>query len=221
MPIGDRLRVSRGRSVLLGQRRRKCALSSQRMERKNIVVIGASAGGVEALCGVLAGVPIQLDAAIFIVLHTWPAAESILASVLQPVCALPVSEAKDGAPIVMSHVFVSRPDMHLLLEKTAMRLTRGPKENHSRPAVDALFRSAALAHGERVVGVVLSGALDDGTAGLWAIKDRRGTTIVQDPAEAKHSSMPSSAIGHVSIDHIVPLERIGPLIAQLCREKSP
>jgi two-component system chemotaxis response regulator CheB len=189
------------------------------MERKNIVVVGASAGGVEALRGVLAGLPAQLDAAIFVVLHTWAAAKSILASVLQPVCALPVSEAVDGAPIVMGHVFVSRPDMHLLLEKNAMRLTRGPKENRSRPAVDALFRSAALAHGGRVVGVVLTGALDDGTAGLWSIKDRGGTTIVQDPAEARHASMPSSALEHVSIDHVLRLEKIGPVIAKLSREE--
>jgi two-component system, chemotaxis family, protein-glutamate methylesterase/glutaminase len=191
----------------------------RRMERKNIIVIGASAGGVEALRAVLEGLPAGLDAALFVVLHTWPSAKSILASVLQTSCALPVAEAVDGAPILMGRISVSRPDMHLLLDKSTMRLTRGPKENRSRPSVDALFRSAALAHSGRVVGVVLTGALDDGTAGMWSIKDRGGTTIVQDPEEAKHASMPSSAIEHVSIDHVLPLRKIGPLITQLSHEE--
>jgi two-component system chemotaxis response regulator CheB len=116
---------------------------------------------------------------------------------------------------------VAPPDHHLLIEQGHVRLTRGPKENRFRPAVDALFRSAAYAYGPRVIGVILTGALDDGTAGLWAVKDRGGLAIVQDPQEALHASMPQSALRHVVVDACLPLAKIAPTLVQLAGEPAP
>jgi two-component system chemotaxis response regulator CheB len=187
--------------------------------RRNIIVVGASAGGVKALPDLLSGLPADLNAAIFVVTHMWPAAKSFLSDILQKSCPLPVVPAEDGAPLAMGKVQVARPDHHLLLTASAVRLTHGPKENRSRPAVDAMFRSAAQAHSARVIGVVLTGALDDGTAGLWSIKDRGGVAIVQDPDEAEHDSMPMSALAHVKVDHVLPLRGIGPMLGRLTVEE--
>jgi two-component system, chemotaxis family, protein-glutamate methylesterase/glutaminase len=124
----------------------------------------------------------------------------------------------DGESIQKGKIYVAPPDRHLLLEAGRIRLAKGPKENRFRPAVDPLFRSAAYAYGARVVGVVLTGALDDGTAGLWAIKDRGGIAVVQDPAEAEQPSMPSSALNNVQIDYCLPISEIPPLLVTLTQQ---
>lgn len=165
-----------------------------------IVALGASAGGVEALRTLLGSVRADLDAAFLVVLHIPPHSPSRLDQVLQSCVAMPVSAPKDKDRLKRGHVYVASADQHLMLESDVIRLTRGPKECRVRPAIDVLFRSAAVAYGPRVIGVVLSGMLDDGTAGLWAIKHRGGIALVQDPNEAMHPPMPESAIEHVPVD---------------------
>jgi two-component system chemotaxis response regulator CheB len=190
------------------------------MNRKDIVVVGASAGGVVALQRLLETLPEDFGAAVFIVLHMSPSSPSLLPEILQRCTKLPVTQAVDGEPIRRGTIAVARPDYHLVLEHESTRLTRGPKENRSRPAIDALFRSAAYSHGTSVLGVILTGALDDGTAGLWSIKDRGGTAIIQDPSEADSPSMPDSAIKYVGADHVVRLAEMGALLHRLSREPA-
>lgn len=166
----------------------------------DIVVVGASAGGIEALTNFVAHLPQHLPAAIFVVVHISAEAPSVLPQILSRAGPLPASAARDGAPIEHSHIYIAPPDKHLLLTDGEMRVTHGPRENRHRPAIDPLFRSAALAFGQRVVGVVLSGALNDGTAGLLAIKRAGGIAMVQDPATAEFPSMPESALAYVRVD---------------------
>jgi two-component system chemotaxis response regulator CheB len=170
--------------------------------KRNIVVIGASAGGVEALCALFTALPDRLDAALFVVMHISPYEPSALHRILGRASRLRVVAAQNGEQIVDGTVYVASADRHLMVDAGCVRLTRGPKESRSRPAVDVLFRSAAAAYGSRVIGVVLSGALDDGTAGLWAIKDRGGLAFTQDPQTADHGSMPESAIEHIDVDFV-------------------
>jgi two-component system chemotaxis response regulator CheB len=188
------------------------------MAHRDIVVVGASAGGVEALQVFVAGLPASLQASVFIVLHIPADAPSRLHEILERVSALPVEPARDGGAIVPGHIYTAVPDRHLLLEANRIRLTRGPKENRTRPAVDVLFRSAAYHFGPRVIGVVLSGNLDDGTAGLWTVKDRGGVALVQSPREAFAPSMPQSAIAHVEVDCILPITQIPQAIVWFSRE---
>jgi two-component system chemotaxis response regulator CheB len=176
------------------------------MDFPRIVVIGTSAGGVPALCKLVSDLPQMLDAAVYIVMHIAPESPSHLHEILQRHTTLPVSTATDGEPIRPGHIVVGSADRHLMIDEERIRVTRGPKESRARPAIDVLFRSAAAAHGARVIGVMLTGALDDGTAGLWAVKDRGGIALVQDPHNAEHSSMPASAIRHVEVDRVLPLE---------------
>lgn len=190
------------------------------MPNRDIVVVGASAGGVEALTAVLGSLPADFPAAVFIAWHVAPYSRSMLPSILERASRLPAAHAKNGEPVRGGQVYVAPPDHHMLLERGKVRLTRGPKENRFRPAIDPLFRSAAYAYGPRVVGVVLSGSLDDGTAGLWAIKDRGGKAIAQDPNEALHPSMPLSALQHVEVDYKLPLARIGPTLVALSGEPA-
>lgn len=187
------------------------------MPGRDTIVIGASIGGLEALQALLPGVQPDTPAAIFIVWHMSAESLGLLPDLLHHVSPLPVSNARDGEPIRAGHIYVAPPDQHLLIEPGHVRLTRGPKENRFRPAVDPLFRSAAVAYGPRVVGVVLSGALDDGTAGLWQIKDRGGVAVVQDSLDAMQPSMPSSAVRNVKVDHVLPARKIGPLLNELAR----
>lgn len=182
-----------------------------------VIVIGASTGGLNALRQICSALPVDLPAAIFVVLHIGPN-KSILPRVLGPLCPLPVVHATDGAPIEAGKMFVAPPDHHLLLEDGRMRLTRGAKENHARPAIDPLFRSAAVAHRRDVIGVVLTGNLDDGTVGLQAIKTYGGIAIVQDPDDAEVPSMPLSASRYVDTDYCVPLADIAPTLARLVRQ---
>ena len=181
----------------------------------DIVVVGASAGGIEALSALLALLPADFPAAIFVVIHVSADSPGVLPTILARAGVLPVETAQEGAAILPGRVYVAPPDRHLLLEQGYIRLTRGPKENRFRPAIDPLFRSAAQAYGERVIGVVLSGSLDDGTAGLWAIKDRCGLAIVQEPGEAAYPSMPLSALQYVEVDHRVTIAEMARLLPQL------
>jgi two-component system, chemotaxis family, protein-glutamate methylesterase/glutaminase len=185
------------------------------LPNRDIIVMGASAGGLSAFNRIIKHLPEQLNAAVFIVWHVSPYSTSILPEILNRAGRLKAKHPADGESIEMGKIYIAPPDHHLLLESGRIRLTKGPKENRFRPAIDPLFRSAAYAYGPRVVGVVLSGALDDGTAGLWAIKDRGGIAVVQDPAEAEQSSMPASALANVQVDHCVPVSEIPPLLVGL------
>ena len=185
------------------------------MANKDIVVIGASYGGIEALKVLVSGLPEGFHASVFLVQHRRSTAPGLLPLILMKAGPLPASFPADFEPIERGHIYVAPPDYHMMLERGLVRLTRDPKENHVRPAIDALFRSAAYAYGPRVVGVVLTGLLNDGTAGLWVVKDRGGTAIVQDPKGAIAPSMPQSALQNVAVDYCLPLGEIAPLLAQL------
>jgi two-component system chemotaxis response regulator CheB len=176
--------------------------------RRNIVVIGASAGGLEALKTLAAGLPANFPAAILVVIHVPPSGPNFLPHILSSVGPLPATQAEGGEPIRSGHIFVATPDRHLVIDGSHIRLTRAPKENHARPSINVLFRSAAYSLGHRVIGVVLSGMLDDGTSGLWTIKERAGMAMVQAPEEALYPSMPLSAIEHVPIDAILPAAKM-------------
>lgn len=186
------------------------------MKPNTLVVIGASAGGVEALRSLVAGLPEQLEAAICVVLHTPADSASGLPSILARAGRLPAEHARDGQPLRAGCILVAPPDRHLSVLDGKVRVARGPKENGHRPAIDPLFRSAARAAGEGVIGVVLSGVLDDGAAGLQAISNGGGLVIVQDPADALFDAMPMSAIERVGRpDHVVPAQELGSLIGLL------
>ncbi len=188
---------------------------------RDIVVIGASAGGVEALRSVLGALPPDYDGTVFVVLHIPPTVPSVLADILGRSTRLVCVSAYDGAPVRPGVVYVAPPDWHLLLDDGRVRLVRGPRENGHRPAVDPLFRSAAEAYGPRVAGVILTGNLDDGTRGLFAIKDRGGLAVVQAPRDALYPGMPKSAVDHVAVDHVLPAAEIGPLLAAAAKGVAP
>ncbi|CAA9391616.1 MAG: Protein-glutamate methylesterase [uncultured Pyrinomonadaceae bacterium] len=185
-----------------------------------IIVIGASAGGFEALKKIVAGLPKDLPASIFIVWHMSAEVRGFLPEVLNRENTIQVAHACDGETIAPNRIRVAPPDRHLLIEDGQARVTRGPKENRFRPAVDPLFRSAAYAYNNRVIGVILSGGLDDGTAGLWAIKQRGGTAVVQDPRDAEVPSMPENALREVEVDYSVPVSEMADLLARLSKEKA-
>lgn len=190
--------------------------------RKDIVVVGASAGGMDALQKLVAQLPKDLPAALFVVWHLSPGLRSVLPEILTKNGSLQAINPEDGDPIRQGCIYVAPPDHHMLLERDYIRVTRGPKENRFRPAVDPLFRSAAYTFGLRAVGIVLSGALDDGTSGLWTIKLRGGTAIVQDPADALHRSMPLNAMENVAIDYKLSAAAIGKLLPTLvCEHAGP
>jgi two-component system, chemotaxis family, protein-glutamate methylesterase/glutaminase len=182
------------------------------MPGHDIIVVGASAGGVEALTNITKNLPPDLNAAVLIVLHIPSHGISVLPRILARAGKLPASHATNGEQIRLGHIYVAPPDYHLLVKPGYIQLTRGPRENSHRPAIDPLFRTAARAYGPRVVAVVLTGVLDDGTAGLKAVKMRGGIAVVQNPEDAMYSGMPRSAIENVDdIDHILPLSDI-PLV---------
>jgi two-component system chemotaxis response regulator CheB len=186
---------------------------------RDIVVVGASAGGVQALQRLVADLPMDFPAAIFVVLHTWPESESYLASILSRAGPMPVQEAKDGEPIKSGKIHVARSDHHLLIEPDKMLVVRGPRENRFRPSINPLFRSAAASYRNRVIGVILTGMLDDGAAGLWAVKRCGGVAVVQ--SDAAFDQMPRAALDNVEVDHHVPLGEIPELLDRLTRERIP
>ena len=190
------------------------------MPGHDIVVIGASSGGVDALIRVVRRLPAELDAAVFVVLHMSPTRPSALPAILARESVLPTVQATDGEPIQRGSIYVALPDRHLIVRPGHLALTAGPSENRVRPSVDVLFRSAAVAYPGRTIGVVLTGNLDDGAAGLAAIKRCGGLAVVQDPAEAHAPSMPRSALDATHVDHIAALDDIGGLIARLVLEPA-
>ena len=190
------------------------------MAKKDIVVIGASAGGMEALQALVSRLPAGLAASLFVVWHLSPGAKSILPSILSKSGPLQAKHPRDGDRIERGTIYVAPNDHHMLLENGYIRVAKGPKENRFRPAVDPLFRSAAYVYGPRVIGVVLTGALDDGTAGLWTIKLRGGTAIVQEPSDALIRGMPLNALDNVAVDHRLPVAQIGELIGRLVHESA-
>ncbi len=185
------------------------------MVRHDIIVIGASMGGVDALPRVIGSLPADLPASVFVVMHISAQGPGLLPTLIQRVASLSVAHAVDGDTVRKGHVYVAPPDHHLQLSGTRVRVSRGPRENFHRPSIDALFRTAAECYGPRVVGVVLTGNLDDGTAGLHAVKSRGGIAIVQDPKDAVVPAMPQSALRNVKVNHCVPLAKIGPLLIRL------
>jgi two-component system chemotaxis response regulator CheB len=196
-------------------------LERARISGRDVIVVGASAGGLEALLQVVSRLPAGLPAAVFIVLHLPMGARSALPAILQRAGALPAVAAQDGAAIVPGHIYVAPPNRyHLVLEPGRMRLVFGPRENSTRPAADPLFRSAARAFGPRVVGVVLSGTGADGTEGLKTIAAQGGIAIVQDPDEAQFAGMPHVAIHRDAVSYVLPASEIAPRLVQLAREPS-
>jgi two-component system chemotaxis response regulator CheB len=191
------------------------------MPGHDLIVVGASAGGVEALAELVRGLPRNVPAAICIVLHLPADSTSLLPQILGRAGALPSAHARDGDLLRHAHIYVAPPDSHLVVGPGRLRLVAGPRENGHRPSIDVLFRTAAQVYGPRVIGVVLSGTLDDGTAGLLAIKRRGGLAIVQQPADARYPGMPQSALEHVVVDHVLPVRDIPATLSRLAREPAP
>lgn len=187
----------------------------------DIIVVGTSAGGVGALQTLVGLLPADLPASVFIVLHIAAESPRLLADILNRTGELPCTYAKDEAVIEPGHVYLAPPDRHLLLERDRMILSRGPKENRHRPAIDTLFRSAAVAYGPRVAGVILTGNLTNGTAGLLAVKEAGGITIVQDPDDALYTGMPSNALKYVPVDYCLLLSEIPDKLVELARDPVP
>ncbi len=185
---------------------------------RDITVIGASAGGIGALRKLLGSLPADYPAAIFVVVHIAAESPSVLSDILGregPLLAIP---AGNGAPIQPGRIMVAPPDYHLMFQDGQVVLSHGPRENRHRPSIDVLFRSAAVAFGARVTGVVLSGMLDDGAAGLWAISRRGGVAVVQDPLDAEYPAMPRSALDAVPAAESLPVDTMGARLVELARE---
>jgi two-component system chemotaxis response regulator CheB len=183
--------------------------------RDRIVVIGASAGGLEALRVVAAALPADFAAPIVVVMHMSAESPGILHEIINRAGALRASEVHRSERLRSGHIYVPPTNAHLVIEPGQVRPTRGPKENRFRPAIDPLFRTAAQVYGPAAIGVILTGNLDDGTAGLWAIKKLGGTAVIQDPRDASFPAMPLSAARHVDVDHSMPLSEIAPLLVRL------
>jgi two-component system chemotaxis response regulator CheB len=185
-----------------------------------IVVLRASAGGVESLKDVVCELPADFPAALCVVLHVPAYQPSSLPEILTRCGRVPAVHPADGAHLQAGHIYVAPPDHHLLVEGDRLLVKKGPKENRFRPSIDALFRSVAYHYGPRAIGVVLSGALDDGTSGLWSVKRLGGVAIVQEPSDARFESMPKSALEYVEPDYRLPAREIGALLPRLVEEQA-
>ena len=185
--------------------------------RRDVVVIGASAGGVAAVSRLLSDLPGHFPGSVFVVVHIPTDLPSNLPDVLRRHTELKVVRARDRLAIRPGQVYVAPTDRHLLIEDSVVRVVKGPRENRHRPAIDPLFRSAAFYCGRRAVGVLLTGADSDGTSGLFSIKMRGGVAVVQDPGEAEFSTMPGTALHHVDVDHNLRLKEIPPLLGRLAK----
>src|SRR5438105_6519894 len=189
------------------------------MATRDLVVIGASAGGVGALTQLVSRLPADFAASVLVVLHVPPDRPSVLPRILSAAGPLPATHAKGGERAAHGHLYVAPPGRHLLVHDATLRLSSGPKEGGHRPAIDPLFRTAARAAGARVVGVILSGALDDGTAGMVSIKQRGGVCVVQDPNEAICGDMPRNALQNADVDHCLKVASIAELLVRLSNEQ--
>jgi len=188
---------------------------------RDIVVVGASAGGVRALEALVASLPRSFAASLFVVLHMSPFHKSMLPAVLGRRTLLPVVEPESGQVIERGYIYTAPSDRHLLIENNQISLWHGPKEDRHRPAINALFRSAAVSFGQRVIGVVLTGLMDDGTAGSWWIKKYGGVIVVQSPCDAIHADMPKNVLKHVAVDCLVTVAEMGPVIEKLSTGAKP
>lgn len=185
-----------------------------------VIAVGASAGGIRALGTLVGALPADLDAAVLVVVHVAPSSPGLLPDILGRAGPLRCRHPRQGDRLERANVYIAPPDLHMLVDAHGrIRLSRGPKENRTRPAVDPLFRSVALAYGPAAIGVILTGHLDDGTAGLLAIKHCGGTTVIQDPADAEAPSMPLSAAQNVKIDYRVPLSEMAPVLVRLAGQQ--
>lgn len=193
--------------------------SSSTQDNFPIVVIGASAGGFEAIKRICSGLPADLGAAVFIVWHLSPDVTGILPLVINKNSKMFAKHPEDHEILQKNQIYVAPPDHHMTIYNSEIRITKGPKENRFRPAIDTLFRSAAYFKGPLVKGVVLSGFLDDGASGLWTIKDYGGTVIIQDPADAEVPAMPLNAMKAVEPDHVVVVDKIAQLLIDICRQE--
>lgn len=191
------------------------------MEKRNIIVVGASAGGVTALTEFVKTLPANLDASIFVVLHLSPSSPSSLPQILSRFGPLKAAHAEDGEKIKSGRIYVASPDHHMLIEGDRILVRKGPKENRFRPSIDALFRSAAYSYGSRVIGIVLSGMLNDGTSGMWSIQQMGGVIIIQDPADALYDSMPLSVQSEIDVNYCVPVAKMGTLLEELIDTNAP
>jgi two-component system, chemotaxis family, protein-glutamate methylesterase/glutaminase len=188
---------------------------------RDVVVVGVSAGGVQALTALRSALPPDLDAAIAITMHRSPSQSSVLVSVVARKSAIPVIDAVDGQPFERRRLYVAPPDRHLLFSGDRIWLDRGAKHHHTRPAVDPMFASAAENYDRRVIGVLLTGHLSDGVAGLVEIKRAGGLSIVQDPQEAVAPSMPRNALRHDHVDLVFKLDALAALLGVLVTGRSP
>jgi two-component system chemotaxis response regulator CheB len=184
-----------------------------------MILIGTSAGGVEALLTLAQEFPPELPAAVFVTIHLASGAPSLLPELLRSRGPLPVVQPTERTSVKLGTIYIAPPDHHMVLEDHHIHVVRGPKENGFRPAIDAMFRTAARAYAGRTIGVILTGMLDDGTAGLLAIKRRGGLAVVQDPVDAAFPSMPRSALRYVNVDHVCGLRDIVPLLSELVQQR--
>ncbi len=185
--------------------------------RRDVVVAGASAGGVEALRALVRSLPADFPASLLVTMHLSPSARSALPMILDRSGPLPAVAATHGAPLRPGVIYVAPPDRHLLTDDGSVILTKGPTENGHRPAINATFRSAAVTAGARTIGVILSGTLDDGSSGLRSVVDRGGLAVVQDPADALYSSMPENALAVVDAEYVLPAAELGVALDKLVR----
>ena len=190
------------------------------MPNHDVVAIGASAGGNHALKSLVRALPADLPAALLVTLHVWPMRESNLATILSGLTDLTVQFGREGDPIRPGNIYVAPPDHHLLAAGPRLMVRRGPRENGSRPAIDPMLRSVAISFGGRAIGVVLTGNLSDGSAGLQAIKRCGGITVVQDPTDAEFPEMPRNALALSAADHVVSLDRMVPLVIKLVQQPA-
>lgn len=189
---------------------------------RNIVLVGGSAGAIETLPRILRNLPADFPAAVFIVVHTSADGPGVLPRVLARAGAIPAVHARDGEHFQTGKIYVAPPDHHLTLARgNVVHVRRGPRENGHRPAIDALFRSAvANGYGPRSIAVILSGYLDDGSAGLYAVRSRGGISIIQDPADAIGEDMPANALRYAGADHVLPAQVIGAKLVELVSQSS-
>ncbi|MCY7350138.1 MAG: chemotaxis protein CheB [Cytophagaceae bacterium] len=191
------------------------------MPKRDIVVIGSSAGGVYALKDLVSQLPADFNASIFVVQHVAANTPSLLPGILSRSGPLPAVHPHDGDAFEPGHIYLAPPNHHLILDHGRVLVRKGPKENRFRPSIDALFRSAAYTYGSRVIGVILTGLLNDGTSGMWTVKRLNGVSIVQSPDDALYADMPLNVMEYVDVDHTIPLAELGPLLCRLIDEPAP
>ena len=189
------------------------------MTKRDIVAIGGSAGSLEALIHIVGRLPSDLPAAVFIVVHSSSRSPNTLPAVLQHRTGMRVVQAAEGERVQTGTIYVAPNDRHLLIRDNQITLSRGPKEGLQRPSINVTFRSVAAAYGDRVIGLLLSGMLDDGAAGIWEIGKRNGITMVQDPAEAAYPSMPLNALRDATVHYTLPVSEIGRVLTRLVQEE--